>query len=116
MRGKRIANRVEAYALKQAKRFNKENSQGKRNTFSHLVMGGIMITYFVGVLLGIFVVIILHEPIDTVLSFIMELAKIVTLGYFVKAFGENIAKIVFSSIYGTQFNQSKNESGENNNG
>jgi hypothetical protein len=45
----------------------------------------------------------------------MELAKIVTLGYFMKAFGENVARIIFSAIFGeksTDETQTGNEINE----
>ena len=69
------------------------------NTFSHLVMAGIMVMFFAGAGLGGYVTIVNGEPVSITLDYIMQLAKIVALGYFVKAFGENIAKIVLSAKF-----------------
>ena len=80
----------------------KDTSETKRYTFSHMVMAGIMMMYFVGIGLGIFAVVTQVEELSVTLNFIMELARIVCLGYFVKAFGENIARIVLSAIFGNR--------------
>ena len=67
-------------------------------TFSHCVMAGVMLTYFAGVVLGWYATVVNGEPVGTTLDYIMQLAKIVGVGYFAKAFGENIAKIVLGGI------------------
>ena len=59
-------------------------------------MAGIMLSFFVGVGLGVYVTVWRGEPLNVTLDYIMELAKFVALGYFAKAFGENILKIIFS--------------------
>ena len=77
----------------------------KLYTVSHMVIGGIMLTYFVGVGIGGYAVLLKGEPLSVLLDFIMKLSLPVGLGYFVKAMGENICKIVF------RLPEVKNESG-----
>jgi len=79
-------------------------------TASHIFMAGIMLMYFVGVALGIYATVLLGEPVSTTLDYIMRLALVVGLGYFIKAFGENIAKIVMPFVFGA-----KKEDGGNDN-
>jgi hypothetical protein len=63
-------------------------------------MAAIMLMFFIGVLLGWHSVVVRGEPVSVVLDYIMRLALPVGLGYFIKAFGENIAKIVLSAVFG----------------
>ena len=80
-------------------------------TFSHMVMGGIMMMFFVGVALGVYATITRVDELTVTLDFIMELARIVALGYFIKAFGENIAKIVLAAIFGNRVQNPNNSDG-----
>jgi uncharacterized membrane protein len=73
------------------------HSEKLLNSFSKWIMAAIMLMFFVGVGLGAYAIIIRGEPPGTTQNYIMKLAQIVCLGYFVKAFGENIAKIVLSA-------------------
>jgi len=66
-------------------------------TFSKWVMAAVMMMFFVGVAIGVYATLFLGEPVSTTLNYIMRLSFVVGLGYFVKAFGENIARIVFSA-------------------
>ena len=84
--------------LGQLKPKNRTNREKRLKTVSHLIMAGVMLMYFVGVALGVYATIALAEPVKTTLDYIMELAFIVGIGYFVKSFGENIAGIVLSYI------------------
>lgn len=95
----------------QADKLEKKLTRQKKEpliTFSKFVMGGIMLMYFVGVYLGSYATIYLGEPVSVTLDYIMQLAKIVSLGYFVKAFGESIARIILSAVCG-RFTDSNNE-------
>jgi putative copper export protein len=67
------------------------------NSFSKWIMAAVMMMFFVGVMLGAYAIIIRGEPPGATQDYIMRLAQIVGCGYFVKAFGENIAKIVLSA-------------------
>lgn len=104
--------RAEADRIERRERFECGTCKVKQPrlyTFSHMVMFGIMLMFFVGVGLGVYVTVILGETLSVTLDYIMKLAKPVALGYFVKAFGENIAKIVLSAIFGTGVSDSRNE-------
>jgi TctA family transporter len=79
-----------------------QKADKRHYTFSHMVMAGIMMMFFVGVGLGVYSVVTKADDLTVVLNFIMELARIVCLGYFIKAFGENIARIVLSAIFGNR--------------
>jgi hypothetical protein len=85
---------------------------GLLKTASHLFMGGIMMMFFVGVALGVYATIFRGEPVSTTLDYIMRLAMVVGLGYFVKAFGENIARIVLP-YFGARLPGSGNDSNNN---
>ncbi|MDR1704246.1 MAG: hypothetical protein LBS19_06130 [Clostridiales bacterium] len=87
----------------------KERSKGRKrakietegrlfNTASHIFMAGVMLAYFAGAAVGVFKVLFQGAPLSTLFEYILELALPVGLGYFVKAFGENIFKIVTSAI------------------
>jgi putative copper export protein len=67
------------------------------SSFSKWVMAAVMMMFFAGVALGAYAIIIRGEPPDVTQDYIMRLAQIVGCGYFVKAFGENIARIVLSA-------------------
>jgi len=71
-------------------------------SFSKWVVAGVMLMFFVGVWIGCYAVLNLNEPVQTVLNFISPLVKIAFLGYFIKAFGENIAKIALPFIFGNK--------------
>jgi hypothetical protein len=88
------------------------------NTASHVFMASIMLMFFVGVGLGVYVTIFRHEPVSTTLDYIMLLARLVALGYFIKAFGENVAKIILPFIFGRKHPDSKNndDGGQQGNG
>ena len=83
----------------------------KISTFSHGVMAGIMLSFFVGVGLGVYVTVWRGEPLNVTLDYIMELAKFVALGYFAKAFGENILKIILGRRKEIKFDESGGKSG-----
>jgi hypothetical protein len=68
----------------------------KFTTVSHIIMAGIMLMFFVGVVLGAYATVFLGEAVGTTLDFIMQLALPVGLSYMVKAFGENVVKIAMS--------------------
>ncbi|MDR1692020.1 MAG: hypothetical protein LBR72_01555 [Oscillospiraceae bacterium] len=80
------------------KRGKKRKSDKILYTVSHLVMGGVMLMFFAGVALAGYAVIFLGEPVGTLLDFVKSFALPVGLGYLVKAFGENVAKIVLGVI------------------
>ena len=103
--------RAEARRIERKKIGASERKQPRLYTFSHMVMGGIMLTFFVGVGIGGYVTLFRGEPLHVTLDYIMQLSRIVALGYFIKAFGENIAKIVLSAIFGNRLP----DSGANNN-
>jgi len=105
--------------IRQQKRSEKAQGKGKKavlQTASHIFMSGIMLMYFVGVALGVYVTVFRDEPVSTTLNYIMRLALVVGLGYFVKAFGENIAKIVLPFIFGSRSKDSDNNTGGEGNG
>ena len=77
-----------------------EKSELMMNSFSKMVMAAVMLMFFVGVGLGIYGTVCKAEPVSVTLDYIIKLALPVGLGYFIKAFGENIAKIVLSAIFG----------------
>jgi hypothetical protein len=81
-------------------------------TFSHGVMAGIMFSFFIGVGLGVYVTVWRGEPLSVTLDYIMELAKFVALGYFAKAFGENILKIIL--VRGKEQRKNETDEGGNN--
>jgi len=93
-----------------------KNKKTVLHTASHIFMSGIMLMYFVGVALGVYVTVFRDEPVSTTLNYIMRLALVVGLGYFVKAFGENIAKITLPFVFGKQSKDSNNNSGGEGNG
>jgi len=68
--------------------------------FSKLMMACVMLMFFAGVALGVHAVLELGEPVSTVLNYIMTMALPVGLAYLVKAFGENIAKIILGGRSG----------------
>lgn len=109
--------RAEADRIEQQARRKRRTTRKKKTprlyTFSHMIMAGIMLMFFVGVGLGVYVTVFRGEPLSVTLDYIMELARIVTLGYFVKAFGENIAKIILSAVFGNRMPDS-NPSGPDN--
>ena len=100
MQGKRVAAPIESFRIKQAKRAARKEKRSVLRTASHIFMAGIMLMYFVGVALGVYVTIWRDEPVSTTMDYIMHLALVVGLGYFIKAFGENVAKIVLPFIFG----------------
>ena len=71
-----------------------------KNIFSKLVMAAVMMAFFVGVGLGVYEVVINKLPTNVTLDYIKFIALPVSMGYFVKAFGENIAKIVLPHFRG----------------
>lgn len=77
-------------------------------TFSKFVMGGIMCMLFVGIYLGGRAALCEGEPVNVTLDNIMQLAKPVSLKYFIKAFDENIAWIILNAIY-SRFTDLNNE-------
>jgi hypothetical protein len=111
----RLLARREKDAIRQARLLEraakKEKKRGIFKTASHLFMAGIMLMYFVGVGLGVYVTIVRGEHVGITLDYIMRLALIVGLGYFAKAFGENIAKIILPFIFGRKHPDSKNDGG-----
>ena len=72
--------------------------------FSKLITAAVMLTHFVGVGLGVYCVVRGLAPLIEVLDYIKILAVIDFLGYFIKAFGENIAKIALPFVYGGKNN------------
>jgi uncharacterized membrane protein len=107
--------RAEADILERQNREQTHEARSEKllNSFSKWVMAGVMLMFFVGVVLGAYAIVILGESPDATQEYIMKLAQIVCLGYFVKAFGENIAKIVLSAKprYQTESQPNKNEEG-----
>jgi hypothetical protein len=85
----------------EADRLERRAGRGPLYTFSHGVMAGIMAVYFAGAALGVYMTVARGEPLSVTLEYIMTLAKIVAPAYLVKAFGENIAKIVLPALHGT---------------
>jgi hypothetical protein len=106
--------KISAADLKaRAAKLGKKTGANKRlATFSHFVMAGVMMMFFVGVALGIYVTVFRDEPASASLDYIMKLAYVVSLGYFIKAFGENIAKIALSFIFGPRLPDSNNSDNE----
>ena len=106
MLSQRLSVKSEAAAIKRQNRLQRlagtAKSRGLLNTASHVFMAGIMLMYFIGVGLGVYVTIWRDEPVVTTMDYIMRLALVVGLGYFVKAFGENVAKIVFPFVFGSR--------------
>ena len=101
----KLETKAQEYAIKQARRLEKlsdNSSRGLLNTASHLFMAGVMLMFFVGVALGVYATIWRGEPVSTTMDYIMKLALVVGLGYFVKAFGENVAKIILPFIFGAR--------------
>jgi len=98
-RSQRVRNRLEVYRLRQ----ERKNRREAKRSFSKLVMAGVMLMFFAGGLLGTYATIHNHEPVSVTLDYITKLALPVGLGYFVKAFGENIAKIILSAVFGAKF-------------
>ena len=99
--GKRVADHAQAYEIRKTMRINRgaaRKSGSVLKTASHIFMAGVMLMYFVGVALGVYATVALGEPVATTLDYIMRLALVVGLGYFIKAFGENIAKIALPFI------------------
>jgi hypothetical protein len=110
MRRYRPAERARIFNMKLAKRKQRE----EKRTFSKAVMAGIMVLFFAGALLGTYATVVKHEPVSITLDYITKLALPVGLGYFVKAFGENIAKIILSAVFGSRFpgNQPEDSGGD----
>lgn len=77
-----------------------ERSERLMNSFSKWVVAGVMLMFFVGVAVGSYCVLKLDAELRLLLDYIRALASIAFLGYFVKAFGENIAKIVLPFLEG----------------
>ena len=96
----RTPGQLRAEADRIERRLTAAQGPSRAYTFSHMVMGGIMLTFFAGAGLAAYATVAQGERVTVALGYIMELARIVALGYFIKAFGENIAKIVLSALLG----------------
>jgi uncharacterized membrane protein len=97
---------------KEAKKHKKDShSEYMMNSFSKWVMAAVMLMFFVGVGFGGYAIICRGEAVETTLDYIMQLARIVCLGYFIKAFGENIAKIVLSAVFNRHTESGRDEGG-----
>jgi TctA family transporter len=103
--------RAQADELERVTREKTRKARDERmmNQFSKWVVAGVMLMFFVGVALGCYSVIRLGESVQTVLNYIERLAVIAFLGYFIKAFGENIAKIVLSFLVGKRQETNNND-------
>jgi hypothetical protein len=77
------------------------------NTFSKWVTALIMLLFFWGAAVATYAVVFKGESVNTLLDYIMKLALPVGIGYLIKAFGENVAKIVISALYGVKFPNAK---------
>ena len=70
-----------------------------------------MLVFFIVVGLGIYVTVCLGEPVSTTMDYTKILILVAFLGYFVKAMGENISRIVFPVI--TKKSRDQDENGDN---
>jgi len=95
-----LTKKEKAVELRRERRLERKEEGRILKTASHLFMAGVMIMFFVGVALGVYVTVFKDEPVIITLDYIMKLAMIVALGYFVKAFGENVAKMVLGFLTG----------------
>ena len=95
---------VEARRLKEQERTEKQNQRRLKNinTFSKLVMALVMLMFFIGVAVAVHSVLFQGEHVSVLLDYIAKFALPAMLGYLIKAFGENVAKIVISAAFGVK--------------
>ena len=69
-------------------------------SFSKWIVAATMLLFFVNAGLGVYMVLNRGEPLQTLYDYTFWQTMVVLLGYFVKAFGENIAREVLSYLSG----------------
>jgi hypothetical protein len=96
--------RLQAEQLERREREQTRSIRSERlmNSFSKWIMAGVMLMFFVGVAVAAYAVLTLGASLALLLDYIRDLARIAFLGYFVKAFGENIAKIILPFLMQTK--------------